>query len=288
VQMIQKKKAKPECDEEDIDLIGLLPDNRVAVKYPFILLDESFCLPKSILGIGNKVNIRTNLKDSHIYILSNFILHVIEQNPSMSSLKRDIVPLIIKNQFRSSRIWYGIGVNPELKEEERLVQEMSCGSFNTVSESNHRSLNPVSCFAFIIPASEHLCERMNSIAIYGWMNREILVLPKTPSRCFDSLVGFRKKEASVIGENCTIYDQVNLKLCCIGNNCAIGAKCKINQCVIMDNVQIAENCLIQNSIICSGSIIGEGCNLNDCQVGPRTVITAGTRLKSTSVNRDNI
>ena len=57
---------------------------------------------------------------------------------------------------------------------------------------------------------------------------------------FQNVIGYHKKELSVIGEGCELGDKVTLKQCSIGKGCHIGAKSKLNNCIIMDHTIIGE------------------------------------------------
>lgn len=56
------------------------------------------------------------------------------------------------------------------------------------------------------------------------------------------LVGFAKKEASVVGEatDLAASKSVTFKQCTIGSHVAVGQMTKLNNCVIMDNVTIGD------------------------------------------------
>ena len=57
---------------------------------------------------------------------------------------------------------------------------------------------------------------------------------------FTNVIGYHKKELSVIGEGCELGDKVTLKQCSIGKGCHIGAKSKLNNCIVMDHTIIGE------------------------------------------------
>ena len=57
---------------------------------------------------------------------------------------------------------------------------------------------------------------------------------------FNNVIGYHKKELSVIGEGCELGEKVTLKQCSIGKGCHIGAKSKLNNCIVMDHTVIGE------------------------------------------------
>lgn len=64
--------------------------------------------------------------------------------------------------------------------------------------------------------------------------------PHTSLTPWGPIVGFRKKEQSVIGKETTMGLKITIKSSCIGDNCSIGPQCKLNNCVIMNNVVVGD------------------------------------------------
>ena len=54
------------------------------------------------------------------------------------------------------------------------------------------------------------------------------------------VMGYSKKEQSVIGDSCEVGDKVTMKQCSVGTGCKVGAKTKLNSCVLMDGAIVGE------------------------------------------------
>eukprot|EP00617_Octactis_speculum_P020984 CAMPEP_0185770226 /NCGR_PEP_ID=MMETSP1174-20130828/58055_1 /TAXON_ID=35687 /ORGANISM="Dictyocha speculum, Strain CCMP1381" /LENGTH=270 /DNA_ID=CAMNT_0028455575 /DNA_START=31 /DNA_END=839 /DNA_ORIENTATION=- len=100
----QRKKR----DEEDIEYIGLMDDDRVVIKTPSLAIEEekNMEIPKTLLvrtravGHGGKLRLRNNLIDPHVYALSRWVLSLLERKPRLSSIKDELVPFLVRHQFR--------------------------------------------------------------------------------------------------------------------------------------------------------------------------------------------
>ena len=87
--------------DEDQEFIGLTPDCRVVVKTPGLELDESFDLSKPLLQASSNMFLRNDVIDVGIYVMSHWILELIKANKSLSSIRMDLVPFLVKRQFQS-------------------------------------------------------------------------------------------------------------------------------------------------------------------------------------------
>ena len=102
---------KVKRDEEDVEYIGLVEDDRVVLKTPALAIEEgqSMPIPKTILtrsgraGHGERLRLRTNLNDMHVYALSSWAIRAIAAATSLSSLKSDAVPYFVRRNFRGHK-----------------------------------------------------------------------------------------------------------------------------------------------------------------------------------------
>lgn len=68
----------------------------------------------------------------------------------------------------------------------------------------------------------------------------------TSSTPWPRVMGFQKKELSVIGTDVSLGQKVTLKQCNIGSKVSVGDKTKLNNCVIMDGVSIGEKYVLSH------------------------------------------
>ena len=59
----------------------------------------------------------------------------------------------------------------------------------------------------------------------------------------------------------------SVKRSVLGERCTLGNNVKIVNSVIMDDTTIADGSHIQNCVLCKGVVVGERCALKDCNVG---------------------
>lgn len=130
----------------------------------------------------------------------------------------------------------------------------------------------------------HLIQRMTTLQSYMDLNRDLPLHQHGASTPWPPIVGYHKKELSIIGEGCELGEKTLLKQCTLGKGCQIGAKSKLNNCVIMDYVTIGESCTIQNSVISSHSIVESNCNINECSIGTGAKIITGSKIKSDAIS----
>lgn len=146
--------------------------------------------------------------------------------------------------------------------------------------------------------SSKLTLRASNVSSYSYACREVLshavkaksaAASTTIKLSLPSDASFDTKSGSVILQNCTLGEKVQIKSSTIGKNVTVGKRCRLNNVVVMDDVKIGENCILQNSVISKGCTIEDNCNLNDCQLGPNFILPHGTKGKGESyVEEDNI
>jgi NDP-sugar pyrophosphorylase family protein len=54
------------------------------------------------------------------------------------------------------------------------------------------------------------------------------------------MIGFNKKDFSVVDATCSVGEKVGFKFCSIAKDCQIGKNSKLTNCVVMSGVSIGE------------------------------------------------
>jgi len=273
------EKTSKEMDTPDY--VGIDP-NRSQLVYVASKTDYSSELPfrMSLLQKFPVINFYTQLRDAHLYIFKQWIFDMLLQKKNISSLRGELVPLLVKCQTASA----------EWLEKEGLDKFIQCSS--TASSSTPTTpltpnsnlyddnKNSVVCTAIICDAG--YCSRANTLPTYAEINRYMTrqsseqripdsaeVSPKTQVGP-DSLVG----DSSKIGERCSIKKSV------IGSHCVIGRNVKIIGSVIMDYIVIEDNVKLENCIVCNNGKILEKCHLINCEVAANFVVPKNTQTKN--------
>ncbi|XP_053294627.1 translation initiation factor eIF-2B subunit gamma [Pleuronectes platessa] len=250
-------------------------------------LEDGLSIRKSIMRKHPRMHIKTGLVDAHLYCLKKAVVDFLTENKSISSIRGELLPYLVRKQFSKTTNSHKIkedaedqsqkmsdsSTNQELLITSRdelllqLAQERSCWNdhHGDMSEAYHGG--KLRCYVHITEQS--LCYRVNTLAAYIEANR---LAPKLfeESAVHPSAVISEKCQMgsdSIIGALCQVADKTSIKRSNIGNSTTIKEKVKVANSIIMHGVTIEEGCNIQGSVICSNAVIGRGADLKYCLVG---------------------
>ncbi|XP_035276065.1 translation initiation factor eIF-2B subunit gamma isoform X2 [Anguilla anguilla] len=227
-------------------------------------LDEDLVIRKSIMRKHPRMRIRTGLLDAHLYCLKKSVIHFLAENKSISSIRGELVPYLVRKQFSKSvssqknkedldqNQKKDTNTNTEIhisspdEEQLQLARERSCWNDHRGDMCEAYHGGRLRCYVHIM--EEGMCYRVNTLAAYIEANR---------------MVG----ADSIIGPSCQISDKTSIKHSTIGASTVVKEKVKIANSIIMSGVTIEEGCSIQGSVICSSAVIGRGSDLKYCLVG---------------------
>lgn len=280
-------------------------------------LDDVIKVKQGIFSLHPNLRVYSRFLDAHIYIFKRSLLEMIEQHKSKTTLKGEILPLLIAKQFTWSKVeteqeddeinrpsnLYIIDYENELNEK-----------LNQISPENQgvcSAKDLISCHAMILKNT--LCLRANSIGAYVECNRRAktilakfkpkLIAPKAvPQKVPQELesknqlseetpivetkLKSKPSADSTIGDGLVTGEKCTIKKSCIGHNCKIGDKVKIIDSIIMDNVEIDSNVNITGSIVGTGVKISTKCDLKACIVGARQLVSASCKFSNEVVMDD--
>lgn len=271
---------KTNKETDTADFIGIEP-NRSQLLYVASKADFNSELPfrMNLLQKFPVINFYTQLKDAHLYIFKHWIIDMLLQKKNISSIRGELVPLLVKCQSASST-W--------LKKEgfDKYIQSSSSALSSPVTPlspnvtKQDENKNTTMCTAIVSKAG--YCGRANTLPTYVEINRYMTrqssesripssaeVSPKTQVGP-DSLVG----DSSKIGERCSIKKSV------IGSHCTIGRNVKVIGSVIMEYVVIEDNVKLENCIVCNNGKILEKSHLINCEVGAGYIVPKNTQTKN--------
>ena len=151
------------------------------------------------------VNVYSNLYLAHLVVFKHWVIHLINERKSISSIQRDLLPLLVKNQDRVIAL-----ANPDATASDIAIDAASNGTclqrttpcsacgvsplalgvaweaciaarhlfppnpFQVASSlsTTERQTVPLRCSVFVLDDA-HYCERANSIATYCEVNRQV-------------------------------------------------------------------------------------------------------------------
>jgi translation initiation factor eIF-2B subunit gamma len=190
-------------------------------------------------------------------------------------------------------IWEQIKSQPPFNH--RSVDDTGASSYgDDEDKASEPSDYPFTVLAHTLTHEESkLVLRASSVPSYVYACREVVSQAikisspaNVPPSSFPKGATVDTKFNSIILENSSLGEKVQIKSSTIGKNVTVGNRCRLNNVVVMDDVTIGENCILQNSVLSKGCKLGDNCNLNDCQLGPQCSLPKGTRGKGESYLKD--
>ncbi|XP_046479538.1 translation initiation factor eIF2B subunit gamma [Neodiprion pinetum] len=293
-----KSKPKPERD-----LIGIDNEtNRLIFFASASDFEEKINISRKLYKKHTNFNINSNLLDIHLYIIHKWILDCLLIDKSISSIKGELLPYVIKKQSaqthnpnkiekstfimkqNTDRDIFKLVTEKALSKRKKrldvLISEMSPFNDHSTNLENAYNEDLIKCYAFI--QNTKFGFRANNIHMYALANTVIhekwAILSAAPTIFFDdSMIKTNQVENCTIGYNASISEKTSLKLSHIGTSAVIETKTRVLNSVVMENVTVKEGCVINNCILCNDSVVEEGCELNHCIVGANHTVPAGSR-----------
>ncbi|KAK6163998.1 hypothetical protein DH2020_000862 [Rehmannia glutinosa] len=246
---------------------------------------SSCSLPRASLLM--QMEIRADLMDAHISVLQD----VLNQKETFQSLRRDVLPYLVRSQLRSELLLNGAQSeeNGNVKDAfqnskillSQLLANASTPSFHEIYALGPAGTAPTlrkthKCCVYIANNSKY-CARLNSIQAFSDINRDIVgdashlsgyTFSAHNNIIHPSAVLGSKTTVGpqcMLGEGSQMGDKCSVKKSVIGRHCRIGSNVKIVNSVVMNYVTIGDGCSIQGSIICSNVQLQERAVLKDCQ-----------------------
>lgn len=250
-------------------------------------LEDGLTVRKSIMTKHPRMHINTGLVDAHLYCLKKAVVDFLTENKSISSIRGELVPYLVRKQFsktsNSQKMKDDAEDQTQMKNDGssnheilmssrdesllQLAQERSCWNdhHGDMSEAYHGG--KLRCYVHIM--DQGLCYRVNTLAAYIDANRLAPKLFEEPAVHPSAVISERCQMGSdsIIGALCQIADKTSIKRSTIGNSTTVKEKVKVANSIIMHGVTIEEGCNIQGSVICSNAVIGRGADLKYCLVG---------------------
>lgn len=250
-------------------------------------LEDGLTIRRSIMKKHPRMHIKTGLVDAHLYCLKRAVLDFLTENKSISSIRGELVPYLVRKQFSKTTNNQKIKEYPDDQSQKRndgstnqeliissrdehllqLAQERSCWNdhHGDMSEAYHGG--KLRCYVHIM--DQGLCYRVNTLAAYIEANRLAPKLFEEPAVHPSAVISEKCQMGSdsIIGAQCQVADKTSIKRSTIGSSTTVKEKVKVTNSIIMHGVTIEEGCNIQGSVICSNAVIGRGADLKYCLVG---------------------
>uniref|UniRef100_A0A2K6EFY9 Translation initiation factor eIF2B subunit gamma n=2 Tax=Propithecus coquereli TaxID=379532 RepID=A0A2K6EFY9_PROCO len=258
-----------------------------------------------------RIRFHTGLVDAHLYCLKKYVVDFLMENGSITSIRSELIPYLVRKQFSSASSQKG----QENKEEDPKKKDLKSLDINSfIKEENTLTLAPfdtcwnacrgdrwedlsrsqVNCYVHIM--KEGLCSRVSTLGLYMEANRQVpkllpVLCPEEslihPSAQIVSrhLVGVD----SLIGPDTQVGEKSSIKHSVIGSSCLIRDRVTVNNCLLMNSVIVEEGSNIQGSVICNNAVIEKGADIKNCLIGNGQRIEAkAKRLNEVIVGNDQL
>ncbi|XP_047289457.1 translation initiation factor eIF2B subunit gamma isoform X3 [Homo sapiens] len=302
-----KKKAVEQRDFIGVDSTG----KRLLFMANEADLDEELVIKGSILQKHPRIRFHTGLVDAHLYCLKKYIVDFLMENGSITSIRSELIPYLVRKQFSSASSQQG----QEEKEEDLKKKELkSLDIYSFIKEANTLNLAPydacwnacrgdrwedlsrsqVRCYVHIM--KEGLCSRVSTLGLYMEANRQVPKLlsalcPEEPPVHSSAQIVSKHLVGvdSLIGPETQIGEKSSIKRSVIGSSCLIKDRVTITNCLLMNSVTVEEGSNIQGSVICNNAVIEKGADIKDCLIGSGQRIEAkAKRVNEVIVGNDQL
>ncbi|KAK3919147.1 Translation initiation factor eIF-2B subunit gamma [Frankliniella fusca] len=286
-----KTKHKPERD-----LVGINPDSsRLVLLASVSDFEETLPLSRGLLRKHPHLQLHSRLLDSHIYILRKWVCKFLDHERSLSTLKGELLPYIVRKQSsKPAPIAEDVSVVGgtvkkdiyQFAEESNIVSKVMPKSVYNDHWGDMKDTyqgDKIRCYAHIATSSFGL--RVNTLQAYASVTRQVLQIWEKVTgghplvRLHQSAIvnSTQVDDSTMVGEASHLAEKTSYRSSSIGSHCTVLSKTRIANCIIMNNVKINERCVLNNCILCDGVEIGTNTELKDCLVGEKHVVASGEK-----------
>uniref|UniRef100_A0A023F973 Translation initiation factor eIF2B subunit gamma n=1 Tax=Triatoma infestans TaxID=30076 RepID=A0A023F973_TRIIF len=285
------------------DFVGIDPKtSRLVLLASASDYEEELPLKCSLMRKYGRINLHSKLLDAHLYIIKRTLCHYLAYNKTLSTLKGEVLPFVVKKHIEKSckivptkvedkASVIGVDLKTELghfTQENELIQKVRTMSAYT---DNRFQVcyqgDSLRCYAQIYDKSAYAV-RANTLQQYCLANREIVerwgslindreLITVSPLATIKST---QLDNTCLVAEKSRIAERTCVRNSIIGPAVEVNQKTAIKDCVIMYGVKVGQGCILQNCIICEESVIEDNCELKDCLVGSHHIVSAGSKRTS--------
>jgi len=128
-------------------------------------IEEKLVLSRRMLTKHPNITVTNKMLDAHCYIFNYWVLELLTQTPELTSIKTELIPFLVKNQYSSNPI---PGQPKQIAGDDGAVDEsLEIGE----EEQKEESFVPIKCHAMVYDGG--YCNRADSMHTYKEMNFEI-------------------------------------------------------------------------------------------------------------------
>ncbi|GLC42884.1 hypothetical protein PLESTB_001434500 [Pleodorina starrii] len=279
--------TKPGKPPKNVDYIGLDPSRQHLLFYassPDALRDLKVPLP-TVRRYGT-MSISSNFIDAHLYIFNRSVLHILADNPKLSSLRQDMLPYLTQHQFRIR--------NQQLQQQRALTAAQQSPASSLLLPGPPEPVGPVGAVggrATGGSTTSLMTAPSSEVEADGASDMRFNLVPELPGSHFMTMAHGPSAPAApesllrvqVVGPedaycarvlDVQAYGEVNREVADPG----VALKLSGLKPGRFDNIVPPSASLGNKSTVAAGCILGEGCVVGDKSSIKRSVMGGGCRL----------
>lgn len=190
----------------------------------------------------------TQLQDAHVYLMKRWAMDYALQRETISSIKGDMIPFLVKLRFRDPSLLVG---NRDTSINEHGMKDTLLHTAESYSTTlcHDRGHTPIDCHVYIVRGG--YCVRANTTTSFAEINKQLcrgasprlLDIEKTalihPTAEIHVAKGHIGRDC-MIGEGSRIGEHSTLKRSVVGKHCVIGKNVKIVNSVLLDYITVED------------------------------------------------
>eukprot|EP01050_Picozoa_sp_SAG11_P008895 SAG11_NODE_805_length_7090_cov_11.551995_4_plen_442_part_00 len=243
---------------------------------------DSIDVRRSIFNKYPSFTIRNDLDDCHLYIMSRWVLDVLDMKPDMRSIRTDLIPYLLKRQYSISQADSDNSFSAAASENKQGLAMQISSRLPAWAPGPKGVASNLHCHVFVpeIP-TDCRCLRIQKVPEYHEANR---MAAKAHIADAGEAAKLREFERGVVGSETVIAadlkvgSRTSIKKSTVGSGCVLGDDVKIVNCVVMDGATIGNGCSLSGVIICPGATVEEGCDLKDATKEEPACVKSGSRV----------
>lgn len=268
-------RGKPKLER---DIIGLEPKtNRLLLFNAEADFEETVSVRRGLLRDHPVIDVRSDLIDAHVYMLSKTLLPYLLKNDSITTIKGELVPLLTRLQFKSdprkdAKSSVELPENDIFRYLPPLESKMPGTRIGDASFAGDGDVctDPIRCYGLI--ADGAFLVRTNTVPGFMEANRQAYQLDKAT---FPHVTLGRFD--NVLADKVEFGEKASVRHCVVGQHCQIGAQAKVQDSVLLEGVVVDEGATVHNSILCGSLQVGAATVLKNCVVAHKHHLPEGSK-----------
>ena len=264
-------------------------------------VDKVLKLRRPMLGRARDLVVHTDLLDAQLYVLDKArVSALLDAKPRMTSLQLDVIPALVRRQFKPGSEGNGSAPITSTRPEETSNSDGLMDAVFGAAGASHPTTSshdaPTICCAHVAPDDAY-CARVDTVVpALLEVSREIASSnPGDASHLngrkiskyenfVDPTVVIGGKSAigpgCIVGPGTSFGEKCSVKRSVVGAGCHVGDGVRLVNCVVMNRATIEDGATVQGSVVGPRAVIGAGASLRECLVEAEFEVEEGDDVRS--------